>query len=264
MPFYAVKIGKTPGIYNTWNECNENIKGLDKVVYKKFDTESEAKNYMDNIQINLVDKSIDLSTCINIYIDGSCINSGTVKAIGGIGIYFGESDIRNIHHKIVYEQPNKMNIYRIELKAILTSLLKVLEEVVENKLIVIHTDSEYAISALTTYSVFSKAEKNVPNADYINRGIYILYKYPNIKLRFTKGILNSRCDHSKGILEANRLANIALRKDLPKILFGFGKYKDRSFGEIYSIDSDYFDWCLLNCKTQINDIKLFLESKNDD
>ena len=25
--YYAVKVGKTPGIYGTWSECEEQIKG---------------------------------------------------------------------------------------------------------------------------------------------------------------------------------------------------------------------------------------------
>ena len=28
MKYYAVKNGKVPGIYNTWDECKENIHGF--------------------------------------------------------------------------------------------------------------------------------------------------------------------------------------------------------------------------------------------
>ena len=36
MTFYAVHIGKTPGIYKTWGECQEQVKGFSGAKYKKF------------------------------------------------------------------------------------------------------------------------------------------------------------------------------------------------------------------------------------
>ena len=36
--FYAVKIGKTPGIYETWSECQKQISGYSGAVYKGFAT----------------------------------------------------------------------------------------------------------------------------------------------------------------------------------------------------------------------------------
>ncbi len=276
MPYYAVKIGKTPGIYTSWRECKENITGVEKVVFKKFELETEAIDFM-NKDINIeedeerkllntstiVDKTFDLTNCTNIYVDGSCINGGTKEAIGSIGIYFGPNDSKNEKLRIESDPKEKLTTNRLELKAILYGITKVLTEIVEKKTIVIHTDCEYSISALTSYTLKNKISKNIPNYDYINKGIYLLNRYPNIKLKYTKGVLNSKSIHSEGIFGANKLSNIALRRDLNKVLFNFGKYKDRSFGEIYSIDQEYFDWCLLSCKSQFNEVKLFLQSKDD-
>lgn len=44
--FYAVKVGKTPGIYLTWNECEEQTKGFSGAVYKSFPSLEEAEHYM--------------------------------------------------------------------------------------------------------------------------------------------------------------------------------------------------------------------------
>jgi ribonuclease HI len=33
---YAVAKGKTVGIFSTWNECQEQVKGIKGAVYKKF------------------------------------------------------------------------------------------------------------------------------------------------------------------------------------------------------------------------------------
>ena len=40
--FYAVKIGKTPGVYETWAECQNQINGFSGAVYKGFVTKEEA------------------------------------------------------------------------------------------------------------------------------------------------------------------------------------------------------------------------------
>jgi ribonuclease HI len=40
--YYAVAVGKTPGVYRSWIECQEQTKGVSKAVYKSFATESEA------------------------------------------------------------------------------------------------------------------------------------------------------------------------------------------------------------------------------
>lgn len=40
--YYAVKNGKTPGIYRTWDECKRQVDGYPGAVYKGFATEAEA------------------------------------------------------------------------------------------------------------------------------------------------------------------------------------------------------------------------------
>jgi len=44
--FYAVKEGKTPGIYSTWSECEEQTKGFSGAKYKAFSTLEDAERYM--------------------------------------------------------------------------------------------------------------------------------------------------------------------------------------------------------------------------
>src|SRR5699024_3519131 len=45
MPFYAVAIGLKPGIYQTWPECEAQVKGVKYSRYKKFSTLAEAKEF---------------------------------------------------------------------------------------------------------------------------------------------------------------------------------------------------------------------------
>ena len=44
--YYAVKVGKTPGIYGTWSECEEQIKGFPGALYKGFATLDEAEKFI--------------------------------------------------------------------------------------------------------------------------------------------------------------------------------------------------------------------------
>lgn len=41
--FYTVWNGKTPGVYATWKECEEQVKGVEGAKYKSFDTQEEAE-----------------------------------------------------------------------------------------------------------------------------------------------------------------------------------------------------------------------------
>lgn len=44
--FYAVKKGKIIGIFNTWNECKEQVNGYSGAEYKSFESMDEAKEYV--------------------------------------------------------------------------------------------------------------------------------------------------------------------------------------------------------------------------
>ena len=40
--FYAVKTGRTPGVYGTWADCKAQVDGYSGAVYKSFPTAAEA------------------------------------------------------------------------------------------------------------------------------------------------------------------------------------------------------------------------------
>lgn len=46
--YYAVKIGKAPGIYETWDECKAQVIGFKGALFKKFKTKEEAKQYLNS------------------------------------------------------------------------------------------------------------------------------------------------------------------------------------------------------------------------
>lgn len=43
--FYAVRIGRKPGVYNTWNEAKEQIDRYPGAIFKSFEDPIDAENY---------------------------------------------------------------------------------------------------------------------------------------------------------------------------------------------------------------------------
>lgn len=46
--YYAVKVGKAPGIYNTWEECKAQVLGFKGALFKKFSSKEQAINYLNS------------------------------------------------------------------------------------------------------------------------------------------------------------------------------------------------------------------------
>lgn len=44
--FYAVKSGRTPGVYDTWDECKRQVDGFSGAVFKSFPTRPAAEDYV--------------------------------------------------------------------------------------------------------------------------------------------------------------------------------------------------------------------------
>ena len=45
--YYAVKNGRNPGIYDTWAECENEVKGFKEAKYKKFKGYEEAMDFIE-------------------------------------------------------------------------------------------------------------------------------------------------------------------------------------------------------------------------
>ena len=58
MNYYAVKKGRTPGIYMTWDDCKKQVMGHSGAVYKKFTSLQEAENFIKASDENFYKKKI--------------------------------------------------------------------------------------------------------------------------------------------------------------------------------------------------------------
>lgn len=102
--YYAVKQGRKTGIFNSWQECSEQIKGYKNAIYKGFATKKEAQNYLElenkfNEPLKGTENNKPGRTLIA-YVDGSfsenqnlysygCVLLGDeTKIISGIGSNF--------------------------------------------------------------------------------------------------------------------------------------------------------------------------------
>ena len=65
--FYAVKVGKKIGIYETWEECQEQVNGFSGAIYKSFSSESEAKDFINNENSKFNSEESEATA----YVDGS-------------------------------------------------------------------------------------------------------------------------------------------------------------------------------------------------
>ncbi|KAK3690829.1 hypothetical protein LTR37_018957 [Vermiconidia calcicola] len=52
LKFYAVRVGKEPGIYHTWKECLDQVRGFPKAAFKSFTSLTEAQAFVNGENVN--------------------------------------------------------------------------------------------------------------------------------------------------------------------------------------------------------------------
>ncbi len=70
---YAIKKGKQTGLFYSWNECKEAVNGYSGAEYKGFETEEEAKDYLENKvqEIKAEEREEIIDNKLVAYVDGS-------------------------------------------------------------------------------------------------------------------------------------------------------------------------------------------------
>ena len=91
--YYAVRVGKTPGIYMTWADCKAQVDGFSGAVYKSFANIEEADAFM-NLDASVsvkADKLSDIpSDTMIAYVDGSFSVETSEYGYGVVIFYNGE------------------------------------------------------------------------------------------------------------------------------------------------------------------------------
>lgn len=95
--FYAVKKGRTPGIYNDWETCKKQTAGFKGAIYKSFTDAGEAASYMG--WTGETKEKAEKKCALTAYVDGS-YNIATKEYGSGVVILNGEEEIH------LYEKGN--------------------------------------------------------------------------------------------------------------------------------------------------------------
>lgn len=101
--FYAVRKGKTPGIYDTWDICKSMVDGVSGAEYKSFKTREEAEAYIEGSSIikeepkyyAFVDGSYNIATKVYGY-GGFLMINGQKEYIQGSGDDEEMASMRNV------------------------------------------------------------------------------------------------------------------------------------------------------------------------
>ena len=89
--FYAVRNGYNIGIFNTWEECEKQVKGYSGAEFKSFKNIDDAKKYIgSNEQLSLFDEVPNKAVA---YCDGS-YNIETTEFSYGLVIFYNGEEIR--------------------------------------------------------------------------------------------------------------------------------------------------------------------------
>ncbi|PPQ99538.1 hypothetical protein CVT24_005328 [Panaeolus cyanescens] len=168
--YYAVQRGRSTGIYDSWDDCEAQVKGFLGAKYKKFLNRAEAEAFVagggpaapsaapstsvaasKNLQATKTPDEDDESGFIVVYTDGACKGNGKNGSVAGVGVWWGPNDPRNIAERCPGDQTNN--------RAELIAILRMLEETpITPKPLLVKSDSQYSIKCLTEW--ISKWQSN--------------------------------------------------------------------------------------------------------
>ncbi len=108
MKYYAVRHGRSPGIYTSWEECRNQVYRYPGAEYKAFPTREEAETFLQSSrsESKTCSPSNPATTPIQIWVDGSCLAhpDGTLRLGWGMLV---KKDGKEIHRAFGNEIPSE-------------------------------------------------------------------------------------------------------------------------------------------------------------
>ncbi len=91
--YYAVRVGKTPGIYSTWDECKAMVDGYPGAKYKGFASLEEAECFLkDELYLGKSQENV-IETTPYAFVDGSYNSATGVYGYGGFLVVQGRKHV---------------------------------------------------------------------------------------------------------------------------------------------------------------------------
>ncbi|WP_065188590.1 ribonuclease H family protein [Shewanella woodyi] len=161
--YYVVWVGRTPGIYTSWDEAKKQVDKYPKAKYKSYKSKTEAetayakgstqvsysKQSTSSAQTpaSLSNPADDTQYNVEIFTDGGCEpNPG--KAGSGVAVYH-EGALAELWYGL-YNSFGTNN--SAELNALHQALLMAKQALIENKTVHIRSDSQYSINCITNWA----------------------------------------------------------------------------------------------------------------
>lgn len=92
--YYSVRVGKTPGIYHTWDECKAMVDGYPGAKYKGFASLAEAEDFLNGVVYakteTVEEKPLEMTAQVYAFVDGSYNSATGVYGYGGFLVADGE------------------------------------------------------------------------------------------------------------------------------------------------------------------------------
>ncbi len=127
MKYYAVRKGRSPGIYSNWEDCRNQIYQFSGAEYKSFQSRQEAEDFIRGAQHTpqSLPPSQPGKPEIEIWVDGSCIPSSGEDLLLGWGLLVKRNG-QEIHRDFGNDIPSEASEHRNVAGEIL-GILKALE-----------------------------------------------------------------------------------------------------------------------------------------
>ena len=107
MGYYAVKSGRKVGVFLTWSECEEQVKGFKGAEYKKFNTLNEAENF---VGITSSENELVEDSNIVFFVDGSFNERTKNVGYGLVLIIDNEVIIKDLGTTHPHEETSLRNV----------------------------------------------------------------------------------------------------------------------------------------------------------
>jgi len=92
MKYYAVKVGREIGIFESWDDCLKQVSGFEGAQYKSFSKFEDAQNYINGVTDNV---EYDGPTA---YVDGSFKEETNEYSFGVVFLFNGQE----FHYKMAF------------------------------------------------------------------------------------------------------------------------------------------------------------------
>jgi ribonuclease HI len=213
--FYAVRSGREPGIYRTWDECKAQVDGYAKAEYKSFSSLQDAEAYLNGamtprrvskpapeveseplpVQGSLLgepEPDVGLKRVV-IYADGSCLNNPGRGGYGVVMLYDGHREELSGGFRLTTNN-------RMEILACIVAL----QSLKARCAVTLYSDSQYVVNSIEKGWAKSwrkggwvRKGVEVPNADLWAR-LLDLCEQHQVSFRWVRGhagnVENERCD----------------------------------------------------------------------